>query len=257
MKTGFNCNICQEYFEQRADLEAHAILEHQKVIVQCDLCDFRTTDELSMEAHLRDKHNLTPGMGAVAAAAAAAAAAAIGQPVNAQYMQASQPALTDQVTTEQLLAQPTVITTNPLSTATAVPSPLPFAAPSTSTQPQKILPAPEESPEPETLCEKCGIDFIDEPSRKLHEKRHTLVNPSEDDAVKGAKSSTAKRFVRSYVCSTCSYTCATKKMMMQHQRAHTGFELVCQAERCMFSTPFENTLKEHIQNDHGSEEHVR
>jgi len=49
-------------------LEAHAILEHQKVIVQCDLCDFRTTDELSMESHLRDKHNLQPGMGAVAAA---------------------------------------------------------------------------------------------------------------------------------------------------------------------------------------------
>src|SRR5665811_629465 len=80
VKTGFNCNVCQEYFELRADLEAHAILEHQKVIVQCDLCDFRTTDELSMESHLRDKHNLQPGMGAVAAAAAAAAAAAIGQP---------------------------------------------------------------------------------------------------------------------------------------------------------------------------------
>lgn len=29
-----------------------------------------------MEAHLREKHNLQPGMGAVAAAAAAAAAAA-------------------------------------------------------------------------------------------------------------------------------------------------------------------------------------
>lgn len=86
VKTGFNCNICQDYFELRADLEAHAILEHQKVIVQCDLCDFRTTDELSMEAHLRDKHNLTPGMGAVAAAAAAAAAAAIGQGVNTQYV---------------------------------------------------------------------------------------------------------------------------------------------------------------------------
>lgn len=39
-----------------------------------------------MEAHLRDKHNLTPGMGAVAAAAAAAAAAAIGQPLNPQFV---------------------------------------------------------------------------------------------------------------------------------------------------------------------------
>lgn len=86
VKTGFNCNVCQEYFELRADLEAHAILEHQKVIVQCDLCDFRTTDELSMEAHLRDKHNLQPSMGAVAAAAAAAAAAAIGQPTTTHYV---------------------------------------------------------------------------------------------------------------------------------------------------------------------------
>lgn len=87
VKTGYNCNVCHEYFELRADLEAHAILEHQKVIVQCDLCDFRTTDELSMESHLRDKHNLQPGMGAVAAAAAAAAAAASGaQPVSCSIM---------------------------------------------------------------------------------------------------------------------------------------------------------------------------
>lgn len=106
--------------------------------------------------------------------------------------------------------------------------------------------------EPETLCEKCGIDFADEQSRKLHERRHELVNPKEDEAVKGAKSSAMKRYFRSYVCSTCSYTCATKKMMMQHQRAHTGFDLVCQAENCMFSTPFDNSLKEHILNDHGS-----
>ena len=87
MKTGFNCNLCQEYFELRADLEAHAILEHQKVIVQCDLCDFRTTDELSMEAHLREKHNLQPGMGAVAAAAAAATAAATGHQQQQQQQQ--------------------------------------------------------------------------------------------------------------------------------------------------------------------------
>jgi hypothetical protein len=38
-----------------------------------------------MEAHLREKHNLQPGMGAVAAAAAAAAVAA-GQPNPTQYV---------------------------------------------------------------------------------------------------------------------------------------------------------------------------
>ncbi|ODM96942.1 putative zinc finger protein, partial [Orchesella cincta] len=111
--------------------------------------------------------------------------------------------------------------------------------------------------EPETLCEKCGIDFLDEQSRKLHERRHELTSTADNDASKGAKASVTKRFFRTYVCSTCSYTCATKKMMMQHQRAHTGFELVCKAENCMFSTPFDNTLKEHIQNDHGTEENVR
>lgn len=159
---------------------------------------------------------------------------------------------------DQLLSQTGVITTNPMAVIPSTSSSVNYpGSPSLSVDKlPAVLSQPSES-EPETLCEKCGVDFVDEQSRKLHERRHILVDPAEDEAVKGAKTSIYKRFVRTYVCSTCSYTCATKKMMMQHQRAHTGFDLVCQAEDCQFSTPFENTLKEHIQNDHGSEEHVR
>lgn len=120
-----------------------------------------------------------------------------------------------------------------------------------------MLGASQELSEPETLCDKCGIDFVDEESRKLHEQRHNLVNLREDENKRDGETVSGRRLIRNYVCSTCSYTSATKKIMMQHQRAHTGFELVCMAEKCLFSTPFENTLKEHIQNDHGSEEHAR
>jgi len=108
--------------------------------------------------------------------------------------------------------------------------------------------------EQETLCEKCGIEFADEASLKLHEKVHEVTSPL-NDAVAAGKNK--KSLTRTYVCSTCSYTAATKKIMMQHQRAHNGLELICQAESCMFSTPFENTLKEHIHNEHGNEPNVR
>lgn len=107
--------------------------------------------------------------------------------------------------------------------------------------------------EPETLCEKCGIDFVDEASLKLHERRHLEDEPND----KENQATKKKTLVRSYVCSTCSYTAATKRLMMQHQRAHNGHELVCKAEGCMFSTPFDNTLKEHINTEHGSEPYVR
>jgi hypothetical protein len=109
-------------------------------------------------------------------------------------------------------------------------------------------------PEPETLCEKCGLEFADEASLKLHEKRHFVEEPILQDADWIPK---LKSLSRSYVCSTCSYTAPTKKIMMQHQRAHNGLELICKAEGCFFLTPFDNTLKEHINSEHGSEPNVR
>jgi hypothetical protein len=115
---------------------------------------------------------------------------------------------------------------------------------------------PELELEPETLCEKCGIEFADEASLKLHRKRHE-ADKLLADSVNPAASKPKKTLPRTYVCSTCSYTAATKNMMMQHQRAHNGLELVCQAEYCLFSTPFENTLKEHIHAEHGNEANVR
>lgn len=114
---------------------------------------------------------------------------------------------------------------------------------------------PVEESEPETLCEKCGIEFADEASLKLHEKRHWKDESSEKDASIAALKK--KNIIRSYVCSTCSYTASTKRLIMQHQRAHNGLELVCKAEGCMFSTPFDNTLKEHIHSEHASEPNVR
>ena len=97
---------------------------------------------------------------------------------------------------------------------------------------------------PDTSCDFCGCEFYDEESVKWHQKGHELrkVEPPE--------LRNSKIISRHYTCSTCSYNSATSSIMMQHQRIHSGFELDCKVEGCFFTSPFENSLKEHVHLEH-------
>jgi len=128
---------------------------------------------------------------------------------------------------------------------------------------QKSFEEPED--EPSTLCEKCGIDFANESSLRLHEKLHIDVQEPRNKlsdvppstSIEFGTGKPGKVVARDYICTVCSYTCYTQKNMLQHLRAHTGFELTCKADKCDFSTPFENTLKEHIATEHVNEIFIR
>ncbi len=105
-------------------------------------------------------------------------------------------------------------------------------------------PEPEPEKEPETSCDICGCEFYDEASVRFHKKCH------EESKVEPPPPRNSKTISRTYTCSTCAYNCATSRIMMQHQKVHSGFELECRVEGCPFSSPFENSLKEHIHSEH-------
>lgn len=51
------CDQCGETFELRPDLEAHCILTHNCDLLDCDRCDFRTTNLSSLEQHRHERHS--------------------------------------------------------------------------------------------------------------------------------------------------------------------------------------------------------
>lgn len=51
------CDQCGETFDARPDLEAHCILTHNCDLLDCDRCDFRTTNLSSLEQHRHERHS--------------------------------------------------------------------------------------------------------------------------------------------------------------------------------------------------------